>query len=70
MVADDGEPSMIADVTHRLGKASSKSLGPARSSLIGKGIVYAPEHGIIAYTVPGIADFVRRRHDVQSCLGG
>lgn len=63
MAPDDGEPSRIADVTERLGKATSKSLGPARSSLIGKGIVYAPEHGMIAYTVPGMADYVRRRLD-------
>ena len=30
---------------------------------IGKGIVYSPEHGTIAYTVPGMADDVARRHD-------
>jgi hypothetical protein len=63
MAADDGRPSRIADITERLGKSSSRSLGPARASLIGKGIVYAPEHGMIAYTVPGMADFVRRRDD-------
>ena len=63
MAPDDGEPSRIADITERLGKTSSRSLGPARASLIGKGIVYAPEHGMIAYTVPGMADYVRRRDD-------
>ena len=61
MALDDGRPSRIGDVTERLGKASSQALGPARASLISKGIVYAPEHGAIAYTVPGMADFVRRR---------
>ncbi|MBI5090379.1 MAG: ATP-binding protein [Actinobacteria bacterium] len=63
MSADGGMPSKISDITERLGKTSSRSLGPARASLIGKGIVYAPEHGIIAYTVPGMADYVRRRDD-------
>ncbi len=63
MASDEGRPSRFADITERLGKASSKSLGPARASLIGKGIVYSPEHGMIAYTVPGMADFVRRRDD-------
>jgi hypothetical protein len=64
MALDDGEPSRIADITERLGKASSRSLGPARANLIGKGIVYSAEHGMIAYTVPGMADYVRRRDDV------
>ena len=63
MSADDGEPSRIADITDRLGKATSQSLGPARASLISKGIVYSPQHGMISYTVPGMADYVRRRHD-------
>ena len=63
MAPDDGAPSRIADLTERLGKSSSRSLGPARASLIGKGIVYAPEHGMIAYTVPGMADYVRRADD-------
>lgn len=64
MALDDGGPSKIGDLTERLGKASSRSLGPARASLIAKGIVYSPEHGTIAYTVPGMADYVRRRDDV------
>ncbi|MFN0090245.1 MAG: ATP-binding protein [Acidimicrobiales bacterium] len=60
MAPDDGRPSRIAEVTERLGKSSSRSIGPARASLIAKGIVFAPEHGMLAYTVPGMADFVRR----------
>jgi hypothetical protein len=60
MAADDGEQSKIGDIADRLGKASSKALGPARANLINKGIIYAPEHGLIAYSVPGMADFVRR----------
>lgn len=65
MAPDGGQPSRIADITERLGKSSSRSLGPARAKLIGKGIVYSPEHGMIAYTVPGMADYVRRRDDEQ-----
>ena len=63
MAPDEGRPSRIADVTVRLGKVDSGSLGPARAKLIGKGIVYSPEHGMIAYTVPGMADYVRRRDE-------
>ncbi len=63
MAWDEGAPSRTASVAERLGKADSRSLGPARASLINKGIVYSPEHGMIAYTVPGMADYVRRRDD-------
>ena len=63
MAPDDGAPSKIADVTERLGRTDSRSVGPARASLIGKGIVYSPQHGMIAYSVPGMADYVRRRDD-------
>ena len=32
-----------------------------RANLIAKGLIFAPEHGRIAYTVPGMADFIRRQ---------
>ncbi len=63
MALDEGQPSRISEITERLGKADSRSLGPARAKLIDKGIVYSPEHGMIAYTVPGMADYVRRRDE-------
>ena len=63
MAPDGGQPSRIGDLADRLGKADSRSLGPARAKLIGKGIVYSPDHGLIAYTVPGMADYVARRVD-------
>lgn len=63
MAPDEGGPSRMAALTERLGKSDSRSLGPARASLIGKGIVYSPEHGMVAYTAPGMADYVRRRRE-------
>jgi hypothetical protein len=36
------------------------ALGLVRASLIAKGLVYSPEHGQIAFTVPGMADFIAR----------
>ncbi|GAA0629114.1 hypothetical protein GCM10009547_35930 [Sporichthya brevicatena] len=39
------------------------SLGPARASLIAKGLIYAPEHEVVAFTVPGMADFIARQSD-------
>lgn len=49
-------------VANRLERAIG-SLGPARANLIHKGLIYAPEHGIVAFTVPGMAGFIARQHD-------
>lgn len=62
MADDDGSPSRSAEIAERLGR-STQSLGPARANLISKGIIYSPEHGVIAYTVPGMSDYVRRRDE-------
>ena len=60
-LAQDGDgPSQSGEVSARLGKTST-GVGPIRDSLIKKGLIYAPEHGRIAYTVPGMADFIARQ---------
>lgn len=48
------------EVASRLGKSIS-SLGPARAKLISKGLVYAPDHGVVAFTVPGMSAFIQRQ---------
>lgn len=61
-MAEDGEgPSSTGVVAERLG-AKVTSLGPHRAQLIAKGLVYPPEYGEIAFTVPGMADFIRRQN--------
>jgi hypothetical protein len=47
-------------VATRLGR-SVNSFGPVRANLISKGLIFAPEHGIVAFTVPGMADFIQRQ---------
>jgi hypothetical protein len=60
-MAQDGEgPSQSGEVATRLGKIPT-GVGPIRDSLIKKGLIYSPEHGQIAYTVPGMADFIARQ---------
>lgn len=54
---DDGASGEIASQMGR----SIKSLGPIRASLINKGIIYAPEHGRVAFSVPAMSDFVSRQ---------
>lgn len=60
MAADGDEGSSSGTVATRLGK-KPKSLGPTRAALIAKGLVYAPEHGVVAFTVPGMAAFIGRQ---------
>lgn len=62
MAADGDAVSHSGQVADRLHRKPN-SLGPARANLIGKGLIYAPEHGKIAFTVPGMADFVTRQPD-------
>lgn len=57
---DSGSPSGV--VAERVGKKVT-ALGPVRASLIGKGLIYAPEHGVVAHTVPGMAAFISRQPD-------
>jgi hypothetical protein len=62
MAADGEGPSQSGEVARRMGKAPA-AVGPTRANLISKGIVYAPEHGLIAFTVPGMAEFIERQPD-------
>jgi hypothetical protein len=60
MAVDGDAGSSSGDVATRLGR-SVNSFGPARANLISKGLIFAPEHGIVAFTVPGMADFIQRQ---------
>ena len=60
-VAEHGDGgSATGTIAARLGRSPS-SLGPARASLIAKGLIYAPEHGVVSFTVPGMADYIQRQ---------
>lgn len=60
MAQDDSGPSQSSEVAGRLGKTPT-GLGPVRDALIKKGLIYAPEHGQIAFTVPRMSDFIARQ---------
>lgn len=61
MAVDGEQGSSTGEIARRMGSKQT-SLGPARAQLIAKGLVYAPEHGRIAFTVPGMAEFIDRQH--------
>lgn len=62
MAVDGDNGSSSGEVARRLQKKAA-ALGPTRASLINKGLIYAPEHGRIAFTVPRMADFITRQPD-------
>lgn len=60
-LADLGEGTQkTADVAARAHK-TTRALGPVRDSLIKKGMIYSPEHGQIAFTVPLFDAFMHRQ---------
>jgi hypothetical protein len=52
-------PQRSGKIAELLGM-SSESAGPLRSALIGKGMIYAPQHGETAFTVPLFDAFMKR----------
>ncbi|WP_423185135.1 ATP-binding protein [Arthrobacter sp. NyZ413] len=62
-MSQDGEgPTATAELSGRLGKDHS-SLTSQRARLIEKGIIFAPEHGYVQFTVPGMGAFISRHQD-------
>ena len=52
-------PHRSGDIAHEL-KRQVTSLGPTRSQLIAKGMIWSPNHGDTAFTVPLFDEFMRR----------
>lgn len=52
-------PQRAADVAQLMGRTSTQ-LGPTRAELIAMGLLYTPEHGLAAFTVPHFDQFMKR----------
>jgi hypothetical protein len=59
-------PQPTAQVVKAGDYLSMSASSPVRQSLLDKGLAYAPAHGLIDFTVPHFADFMRRRHPLSS----
>jgi hypothetical protein len=58
VMAQNGEgPSSTGDIAAKMEKKPA-ALGPARATLIEKGLIYSPEYGQVALTVPGMSGFI------------
>ncbi|KPF42246.1 ATP-binding protein [Rhizobium sp. AAP43] len=53
-------PYAMADIAEAMAR-TQKSLGPVRSSIITKGMIYSTDHGYLDFTVPLFAEFMRRQ---------
>ena len=49
-------------VAGKMGYSSASGGSVHRDSLIKKGLIYSPEHGVVDFTVPHFAPFMRRRY--------
>ncbi len=54
-------PYRSGDIAEQLRRPTT-ALSPARNTLINKGLIYSPSHGLTDFTVPQFDDFVRRVH--------
>jgi len=62
MAVDMDTPSKTSDIAERLG-IEVNSLSPRRAELIAKGLIFSPQHGVVAFTVPQMAAFINRQSD-------
>lgn len=53
-------PYAMADIAKSMGR-SQNSLGPARASIISKGMMFSSDHGYLDFSVPLFAEFMRRQ---------
>lgn len=62
-MAKDGGPSQISELVTRLGKRRPSDLSVSRDVLIKKGLIFAPDRGVLQFTVPHMDDYIRRQYD-------
>lgn len=62
MAMDSDGKSTVTNLCERLQKKTSQ-LSPVRNQLLSRGLIYSPNHGVVKFTVPGMADFVRRQKE-------
>lgn len=58
-IASSGDRARSADAARMAGFSSAQSAGPTRDELISKGLIYAPQRGFVAFTVPRFDRFIR-----------
>jgi hypothetical protein len=62
MAQDHDGTSYSKDIANRL-NTTTTAISQRRSDLIGKGLIFAPQSGAVAFSVPLMADFINRQGD-------
>ena len=62
MAALGDGPQQTGRVANTMGYRSASGGSLHRDALIKKGLIYSPEHGVVDFTVPRFAAFMRRRY--------
>lgn len=57
-------PYRSGEVAEAMGRTTSQ-VGPYRDRLIKHGVIYAPTHGYVAFTVPMFDDYLRRAFGID-----
>lgn len=55
-------PVAIADLATAMGKRRVSDLSVARNEVLKKGLLYAPERAWLAFTAPGMHNFIARQN--------
>ncbi len=63
--ADDGDAGNSSECGPNAPVPKAGEPGSGACLLIAKGLIYAPQHGVVAFTVPGMAAFIIRQIDSQ-----
>lgn len=58
-MSEDGTHSKMSDLAVRMRKETN-ALYPLRDRLIADGLIFCPKRGYVAFTVPGMGDFIKR----------
>lgn len=48
----------MADIATAMGRPRTTDISVARNESIKKGLVYAPERGLLAFTIPGMHELI------------
>jgi len=59
--AGSGRSPAVAELATAMGKDRMSDLSVARKELIKKGLIYSPQRGLLAFTVPGMEEFIDRQ---------
>lgn len=62
-------PQESGQVARRLGFADTAKTSVIRSNLIDKGLIFSPEYGLVDFTVPHFAEFMRRNFPLDAGEG-